>query len=211
MPICPYCRKPVTSAFTVWCTCGTNLTKFDNLPSGLDDLKTWLEKNSPDVLRAPVIEGGLLEQAKQALIKEQEITIKKRSQTAYEVAQVKQLFQDFLSSCHQEGIPPNYDIGRLRRDRYKQQKKLGQTDFLPVKNFKQTPGYHFRLNFGRVGEDLYLSLGGELYRHLMNVPDPFPIEELLKFASVEKVAEGLRQTLVELLKQRQTSPPPGAQ
>lgn len=206
MPICPYCRRPVTSAYTVWCTCGTNLSKYSNLPNTVEEIKPWLNENSPETLKAYVMEGNLLDQAKKALISEQEASIQNQSKTAYEVAQVSQLFQDFLAGCGREEIAPNSDVGLLRRERYKQQKKAGVIDNLPVKNFKQTPAYFFRISFGRQVEEFNLTVDGELYRHQMNVPDPFPIEELLKFATVEKISEGLRQTLVELLKQKQSPP-----
>lgn len=203
MPICPFCHRPVSSAFTVWCSCGTNLTKYPNLPNTIEETRPWLSINSPETLIARAEEGSLLEQAKRALIKEQEDAIKKNSRQSYEVAQVRQSFEDFLLSCRQENVAPAFDVGRLRRERFKQQKKTGLTEFPPVKNFKQTPAYFFRILFGRAAEDFYLTETGELYRHQMNLPDPYPIEELLKLATADKIKEGLRQTLVELLKQRQ--------
>lgn len=203
MPMCPYCHKPVTSAFTVWCSCGTNLSSYPNLPNDINELKTWLEKNNPDALSAEIFEGNLLEQARKSLITEQEKEIEKASQKAYEVARIKRAFADFLEGCSKEGLSPNVDVGRLRKERFKEQKKTKQTYNMPQKNFRLTPSFHFQIFFSRSVEDFYLTEDGELYRHHMNAPDPFPMEELLKMTTVEKVVEGLRKALVGSLRQRQ--------
>ncbi len=203
MPICPFCHKPVTSAFTVWCGCGTNLSSYPSLPDDETHLKDWLKKHEPKALETEKIEGDLLEQARAVLIKDQENVIDEESQKAYEIAQVKQLLQEFLSSCSKEELPPNIDIGKLRKERFKEQKKAKQSQNMPVKNFRLTPGFHFQIFFSRSVEDFYLTQEGELYRHHMSVVDPYPVEELLKFTTLEKINEGLRRTLVDMLKQRQ--------
>jgi len=210
MPICPFCRKPVTSPYAVWCGCGTNLTKYYTLPSTLDEIKPWLEKNSPEILKAEAMKDTLLNQAQQSLIIEQEAAIKKNNQNSLEVNQVRQVFQDFLASCNQENLAPNSDIGKLRRERYRQQKKSGLTVNMPVHNFKPTPAYFFTISFGKIAEDFNLITNGELYRHHISARDPFPIEDLLKIAPQEKIIEGLRQALVTLLKLKQI-PTPEAQ
>ena len=207
MPICPFCRKTVTSPYAVWCGCGNNLTKYYKLPNTLDEIKPWLEKNSPEILEAKVMEDNLLNQAKKSLILEQETAIKKNSQISFDVAQIKQIFQDFLTACSQEKLAPSSDIGKLRRDRYRQQKKSGMTINMPVKNFKPTPAYFFTISFGKIIEDFNLTVQGELYRHHISAKDPFPIEELLKIAPKEKIVEGLRQALVTLLKLKQQPAP----
>jgi len=203
MPICPFCHKSVTSAFTVWCSCGTNLSSYPNLPDDETHLKEWLKKHAPATLETEKIDGDLLEQARAALIKDQEKAIDDESQKAYDIAQVKRLLQEFVSSCSKEDLHPNIDIGKLRKERSKEQNKAKQKQNMPVKNFRLTPGYHFQIFFSRSVEDFYLTEEGEIYRHHMNVADPYPIEELLKFTTVEKINEGLRKTLVEVLRQRQ--------
>lgn len=207
MPICPFCRKPITSPYVVWCGCGTNLTKYYTLPNSLDEIKPWLEKNYPEILKAVIMEDNLLNQAKQALIIEQETAIKKNSATSFDMAQIKQLFQDFLTACNQEKIAPNSDVGKLRRERYRQQKKSGLTVNMPVRNFKPTPAYFITISFDKISEDFNLTTDGEIYRHHMSAKDPFPIDELLKIAPKEKITEGLRQALVTQLKLKQMPAP----
>jgi hypothetical protein len=203
VPICPFCRRSVTNTFTIWCECGVNLIKYPRLPNSSEEVRKWLKEYSPASLEARIEPGQLIDQAKTMLIKGQDSQINQDTRQTQAIAQARSLLSDFLQSCAQANIPPNTDVGALRKDRWKAQKKAGLKSNLPLREFKPTAAYFFQVLIADYQEQFYLCTDGSLYRHIASVPDPYPIEKLVEIIPVVKLAEGLRDTLVELLKQKQ--------
>jgi len=208
MPICPFCRKSVENG-SVWCSCGANLSRYPNLPVNPTEIKDWLAKHKPEFLESSWSGGSLLDAARKHLINEQEKEIATGTKAQAEVAEAKSLIDSFLLDCEREGLPPTIDIGQLRRDRWRQWKRI-PTEYrqhAPLKNFYQTPGYFFETSLAMFKDEYCVALDGTLYKHQLNSPDPFTLEELVGTMPAGKLAEALEATLLWLLKAKQQ---PGA-
>lgn len=209
MPVCPFCRKAV-ELNSVWCSCGVNLSQFSSLPTGTAEVSDWLTRHVPDSLETTFDPASpLLEQARKQLIDNQDSEVLATTKSTTEVNEVQRLISAFLADCLAAGVVPTVDIGQLRRDRWKQWKRIPSEykQNAPLKSFKLAPGYIFEVNVAKFKDELCLSLDGSLYKHQLNAVDPYPLEELLKSATVEKIAEGLLAALVWLLKAKQQPDP----
>lgn len=211
MPFCPFCRKSVEPA-SVWCACGINLGKFEDLPVTVKDIKQWLVLNEPSMLEPSAkITNSLLDTAKSQLIRTQEEQVTDDTKSSVEISEAEKLIGNFLLDCKKEGLEPTIDIGRLRRERWRQWKRI-PTEYrqnAPEKDFRLTPGYLFEISVVKYKDEFCLSADGIIYKHQLNAPDPYPIETLLSMVTVNGLAEALTATLVWLLKSRQ-KPSPGS-
>lgn len=206
MPICPFCRKPAEQ-YTIWCSCGSNLTRYSNLPNYVQEIPAWFEEYAPESAKPANVpeQAGLLDQARAEFIGRQDAQLGSKSKEHVEVETIKRLLNDFLSACAQEQLAPNVDVGALRKERWRAWRSADKAvrHYPPLKEFKSTPGYHLRLPFAKYVDEYFLCLDGSLYRHEFNAPDPYPVEWMAKSMPVAKIEEGLRSALVELLAARQ--------
>ncbi len=205
MPVCPFCRKSV-ELNSVWCACGVNLSQFPALPTGAGEVREWLLRHVPDTLETTFDSASaLLEQARKQLLDNQDSEVLAVTKQTAEVTKVQKLISTFLAECSGAGLVPTVDIGQLRRDRWKQWKRIPveYKQNAPLKVFKVAPGYIFEINVAKFKDEFCLGLDGSLYKHQLNAVDPFPVDELLKIATVDKIAEGLLAALVWLLKAKQ--------
>ncbi len=212
MPTCPFCRKSIEIS-SVWCECGANLAKFPALPESADDASQWLKRYVPEMLESSVDpKASLLEQARKKLLEEQDTEISEANTQATKIREVQKLISIFLTDCADAGVPPTIDIGQLRRDRWKQWKRIPAEykQNAPLKTFKLTPGYIFEVRVAKHKDEFCVALDGSLYKHQLNAVDPFPLDDLLKGATLEKIAEGLLAALVWLLKTKQQPAEEGA-
>ncbi len=204
MPICPFCRKHVDPG-SIWCSCGANLVRYPNLPVNSKDVKDWLAKYEPQFLASTWSGGSLLERAKRQLLSGQDREITATTRSNAELTEAKSLIKNFLLDCQREGLAPTIDIGSLRRDRWRQWKRVPAEyrQHAPLKNFRFTPGYFFETSVADFKDEYCLSVDGVIYKHQLNAPDPFELEELLKVVPANKLAEALAAAMVELLKAKQ--------
>ena len=208
MPICPFCRKPVEPG-SVWCSCGANLSRYPSLPVNTSEIKDWLAEYEPELLATSWSGGSLFEIAKKRLLSEQEEEITANTKVNAEVTEAKSLIENFLLDCRREGLAPTIDIGQLRRDRWRQWKRI-PTEFrqyAPLKKFALTPGYFFETSVAKFKDEYCVTVDGGLYKHQLNAPDPFPLEELISTVPPNKLREALAAALLWLLKAKQQ---PGA-
>ena len=204
MPICPFCRKPV-GAGSIWCSCGANLNRYPDLPVNPEEIKEWLAEHKPELLSSSWTGGLILEAARKRLIGEQEEEIKRITKIKAEVDEAKSLIESFLLDCRREGMAPTIDIGQLRRERWRQWKRL-PTEYRqhpPLKDFRFTPGFFFETPIGQFNDEYCLALDGSIYKHQLNAPDPYPLRELVGNIPVDKLADALTMALVRLLKLKQ--------
>ncbi|HEB12712.1 MAG TPA: hypothetical protein ENI11_03435 [Actinobacteria bacterium] len=205
MPFCPFCRKSVEPA-SIWCACGINLGKYEDLPVTIKNIKKWLVLNDPTILEPSIpTKDSLLGTAKAQLIRTQEEQVTNDTKSRVEISEAKKLIENFLLDCKKEGLGPAIDIGQLRRERWRQWKKI-PTEYrqnAPEKDFRLTPGYLFETSVAKYKDEFCLSADGIIYKHQLNAPDPYPIDALLNVVSVSNLAEALTTTLVSLLKDRQ--------
>ena len=205
MPVCPFCRKSV-ELNSVWCSCGVNLSRFPALPKGADEVREWLVRHVPDTLETTLDSASaLLKQARKQLLDNQDSEVLAETKHTAEVTEVQKLISTFLEECLGAGLVPTVDIGQLRRDRWKQWKRIPveYKQNAPLKVFKLSPGFIFEVNVAKFKDEFCLGLDGSIYKHQLNAVDPFPIDELLKIATVDKIAESLLAALVWLLKAKQ--------
>ncbi len=205
MPVCPFCRKSVEIT-SVWCNCGANISRFPSIPASGSEVREWLSRHVPDALETSADnEGSLVEQARQRLLENQDSDIVSSTKDTAEATKVHKLIASFLADCLDAGLAPTVDIGQLRRDRWKQWKRIPAEyrQHAPLKSFKVTPGYIFEVNVAKYKDEFCVALDGTLYKHQLNSVDPFTIGEILKSATVEKIAEGLIGSLVWLLEAKQ--------
>ncbi len=191
---------------SVWCTCGANLSKFPSVPTATADVKKWLARHVPEFLGQETTEAqSLIDRARAQVISAQDGDIAIETQKAADVARVRGLLAEFLSACSREYLDPTINIGQLRRDRWKQWKRIPAEykEHSPLRTFKTTPGYIFEVKLAKFKDELCVGLDGALYKHQLNAPDPYPIEDLIDSAPVNKIAEGLIASLVWLLKAKQ--------
>lgn len=122
-----------------------------------------------------------------------------------EVAEARSLIDNFLYDCQREGLAPTIDIGRLRRDRWRQWKKIPAEyrEHAPLKNFNRAPGYFFETSLALFKNEYCVAIDGSLYMHQLNSPDPFPIEELISTVPANKLGEALTAALLSLLRAKQ--------
>jgi hypothetical protein len=205
LPVCPFCRKSVDLS-AVWCECGANLSRFPSLPASPPDVRPWLMRHVPDMLQAKV-DGRktLINQARERLIESQDAEIKESNRQQAEMAAAQKVFSNFLADCSAADFLPTVDLGKLRRDRWRQWKRVPAEyrQHPPLRSFRETPGYIFTLNIAKHKDEFCLALDGTLYKHQLNAPDPYPLEEILKFATVQKIAESMIVSLLALLQARQ--------
>jgi hypothetical protein len=182
------------------------LSRFPSLPVSDSEVRRWLSRHVPDTLQTRA-DGrrSLIDQAQKRLIETQDAEIADSTKHEAEMAALQKVFSRFLSDCDKAGLTPTADIGQLRRERWRQWKRVPQEyrQNPPLKSFRETPGYIFELNIGKYKDELCLALDGTLYKHQLNAVDPYPAEELLKSATAEKVADSLIASLVWLLQARQ--------
>ena len=195
---------------SIWCVCGINLGKFEDLPVTIKDIKKWLILNEPSILEPSVpISNSLLDNAKSQLIKTQEQQISVDTKNRVEISEAEKLIANFLLDCKKEGLEPSIDIGQLRRERWRQWKRI-PTEYrqnAPEKDFRLTPGYLFETSISKYKDEFCLSADGTIYKHQLNAPDPYPLETLLSMVTVNNLAEALTATIVWLLKSRQKPSP----
>lgn len=206
MPICPFCRKSVEVG-SVWCACGTNLGRYPTLPVSDQNIRKWLATYAPELIQTSVeTENSLVDRARRRLIDEQEDEIAERTRAQAEIDSAKQLIANFLNDCHREGLGPTIDIGQLRRDRWRQWKRIPAEyrQNPPLKNFKVTPGYLLEISIANYKDEFCLALDGTLYKHQLNAPDPFSLEELLYIVPAAMLADALTLSVIWLLKSKQT-------
>ena len=173
---------------------------------GAGEVRGWLERHVPDTLKTTFDPASaLLEQARKQLLDNQDSEVSAATKNTAEVTEVRKLFSALLADCLRAGLVPTVDIGQLRRDRWKQWKRIPAEykHNAALKAFKPTPGYIFEVNVGKFKDEFCLALDGSLYKHQLNAVDPYPVDELLTTATVDKIAEGLLATLVWLLKAKQ--------
>lgn len=189
------------------------MTRFPALPASVPDVREWLARHVPEMLEAATDSShSLIEKATKQLMEKQDNEIKETTKQNSELTQVRNLIAGFLTDCTRSGLDPTIDIGQLRRDRWKQWKRIPAEyrQNPPLRSFKTTPGYIFEVHVAQYKDELCAGLDGSLYKHQLNALDPYPIEELVKSASVEKIEEGLIASLVWLLKAKQTPQGPSA-
>ncbi len=165
-----------------------------------------MARHVPDTLETTFDPASaLLEQARKQLLDNQDSEVSAATKHTAEVTEVRKFTSAFLADCSGAGMVPTVDIGQLRRDRWKQWKRIPAEykQNAPLKAFKLTPGYIFEINVAKFKDEFCLALDGSLYKHQLNAVDPYPLDELLKIATVDKIAEGLLAALVWLLKAKQ--------
>ncbi len=205
MPFCPFCRKSIEPN-AIWCDCGLNLSRYENLPVTTKEIKPWLLKNEPNKLGSPSLSGkSLIVAAKEQLISTQETQISDNSKHRAEILEAENLFKSFLADCQKENLDPTINIGQLRKERWRQWKRIPTEyrEHAPQKDFRLAPGYLFEMSIGTWKDEVCLSVDGSLYKHQLNAPDPYPLEEILNTISLRVLADALTTTLVWLLKNKQ--------